>query len=226
MDIVHINIHLDMVKCRAVSQMTLEDDMNLPQDNPDLDKIIFREGTLNLTDTVVTNDHVLVKGQLLVTVLYLSEDEEERLARTTGKLSFEENVYLEGIQQNDTVDVTWKIEDLSVSMINSRKISARSMITLTLQSDQLYDEEAAVDLTDAEGIEFHKKQMDITSLAVCKRDIYRIRQDLELPAYWQGAGVHLSWQSSDPELVESDGTVHTWEFETGDEAIDLWPVIL
>ena len=72
-----------------------------------------------------------------MTVLYLSEDEEERLARTTGKLSFEENVYLEGIQQNDTVDVTWKIEDLSVSMINSRKISARSMITLTLQSDQL-----------------------------------------------------------------------------------------
>ena len=179
MDIIHNNIHMDMVKCRAVSQMTLEDDMNLPQDNPDLDKIIFREGTLNLTDTVVTNDHVLVKGQLLVTVLYLSEDEEERLARTTGKLSFEENVYLEGIQQNDTVDVTWKIEDLSVSMINSRKISARSMITLTLQSDQLYDEEAAVDLTDAEGIEFHKKQMDITSLAVCKRDIYRIRQDLE-----------------------------------------------
>lgn len=104
MDIIHNNIHMDMVKCRAVSQMTLEDDMNLPQDNPDLDKIIFREGTLNLTDTVVTNDHVLVKGQLLVTVLYLSEDEEERLARTTGKLSFEENVYLEGIQQNDTVE--------------------------------------------------------------------------------------------------------------------------
>ena len=74
MDIIHNNIHMDMVKCRAVSQMTLEDDMNLPQDNPDLDKIIFREGTLNLTDTVVTNDHVLVKGQLLVTVLYLSED--------------------------------------------------------------------------------------------------------------------------------------------------------
>ena len=38
--------------------------------------------------------------------------------------------------------------------------------------------------------------------------------------------MHLSWQSSDPELVESDGTVHTWEFETGDEAIDQWPVIL
>ena len=43
MDIIHNNIHMDMVKCRAVSQMTLEDDMNLPQDNPDLDKIIFRE---------------------------------------------------------------------------------------------------------------------------------------------------------------------------------------
>ena len=38
--------------------------------------------------------------------------------------------------------------------------------------------------------------------------------------------MHLSWLSSDPELVESDGTVHTWEFETGDEAIDQWPVIL
>ena len=91
-------------------------------------------------------------------------------------------------------DRTWKIEDLSVSMINSRKISARSMITLTLQSDQLYDEEAAVDLTDAEGIEFHKKQMDITSLAVCKRDIYRIRQDMELPASMPNF-YHVIWQS-------------------------------
>lgn len=35
-----------------------------------------------------------------------------------------------------------------------------------------------------------------------------VRQDLVLLTQWPEYGISLSWQSSDPELVESDGTVH------------------
>ena len=35
-----------------------------------------------------------------------------------------------------------------------------------------------------------------------------VRQDLVLLTQWPEYGISLSWQSSDPELIESDGTVH------------------
>lgn len=194
MNIIRNNIHMDRIKCKAVNQVSTEEDINLPETSPDLNKIIFREGNVIISDTKVSKDHVNVKGALEVHILYLTEDDDEKLARIEGKIPFEETVYMEGMQPGDSVDVSWKIEDLSISVINSRKLSARSVVTFCLQSEMLYDEEAACDLTEAEHIEYHQKQMELARLAICKRDIYRIRQELELPAHMPNV-FRLVWQS-------------------------------
>lgn len=194
MNIIRNIIHMDRIKCKAVSQVTIEDDINLPENSPDLDKIIFREGNVVISDVKASKDHVTVKGTLEIFVLYLTEDEDEILGRIDGKIPFEENIYVEGAQMGDTVDVSWKIEDLLVTMINSRKVSVKSVITFMLQTDCLYDEEAASNLTDAEQIEYHMEQMELARLAICKRDIYRIRQELELPSHMPNI-FRVIWQS-------------------------------
>lgn len=52
-----------------------------------------------------------------------------------------------------------------------------------------------------------------------------VRQDLVLLNQWPEYGISLSWQSSDPELIESDGTVHGELLEetgrNGESAEDL-----
>ncbi len=194
MNIVRNNIHMDRVKCRAVSQMSLEDDINLPEISPDLSKIIFKEGNVIVSDVKVWKDHAQVKGILEVFLLYLTEDDDEKLARIEGKIPFDETIYVEEAQPGDVMDVNWKIEDLSISVINSRKLSARSVVTLCLQSDILYDEEAACDLEDADHIEYHLQQMELARLAICKRDIYRVKQELELPSHMPNI-FRLIWQS-------------------------------
>lgn len=194
MDITYNNIHMDRIKCRAVSQMSPEDDINLPEMSPDLNKIIFREGNVVISDVKVSKDHVALTGMLEVFILYLTEDDDEKLARIDGKIPFAENVYVEGAQPGDTMDVNCKIEDLSISVINSRKLSARSVVTICVQSETLFDEEAACDLTDAEHIEYRLKQLELARLAICKRDIYRLRQELELPSHMPNI-YRLIWQS-------------------------------
>lgn len=194
MNIIRNNIHMDRIKCSAASQMSLEDDINLPENSPDLSKIIFKDGNIVVTDTKVWKDHVQLKGVMEVSILYVTEDDDDKLARIEGKLNFDETLYVEGAQPGDVMDVNWKIEDLSVSVINSRKLSARSIVTVCLQSDMLYDEEAACDLQDAEHIEYHLQQMELARLAICKRDIYRIRQELELPSHMPNI-FRLIWQS-------------------------------
>lgn len=183
MELINSNIHMDTEKCKTVFQLTLEDDVNLKEDCQDISRIILQDGMVQIAECKATADHVTVKGTLLVDVLFLTDDEEEVLANTCGKLNFEEVVYAEGIRPGDTIDLFWKIEDLSVGMINSRKISVRSLVTFMLQADCLYDEIAATDLCldDNEKVEYRKKDIQIAKLNICKRDICRIHQDMTLP---------------------------------------------
>ena len=47
--------------------------------------------------------------------------------------------------------------------------------------DRLYDEEAAVELSSNEPVEFRQKTINLASLAIQKKDIFRIREEMELP---------------------------------------------
>ena len=212
MDLVQSNIHMDMVKCRAVSQITMEDDINLKEDCPDISRIIMQEGTVNISECRASADHVTIKGTLGVDILYLTEEDDETLESTGGKLPFEEVVFAEGIQAGDTVDVICKMEDLSVGMINSRKMSVRSILTFTLQADALYDEIAATDLLceENEKIEFRKKQMQIAKLAVCKRDVCRIHQEAALPNGYPNIYriIYKSIRLNNPEFKPKDNEIH------------------
>lgn len=183
MELISNNIHMDTVKCKTVFQVSLEDDVNLKEDSQDINRIITQDGMVQISECKATADHLTIKGNLLVDVLYLTDDEKEVLSGMNGKLSFEEVIYAEGMKPTDTVDLIWKIEDLSVSMINSRKISIRSLITFTSQVDVLYDEVAGVDLVTEVGeqVECQKEEMQIAKLSVCKKDVCHIHQELTLP---------------------------------------------
>lgn len=182
MNLIKKNIHMDCLKSKASNQITLEEDFNLPDVKPDMDKIIFKEGDVRIDEVKASGDHVAVKGKLLASVLYASTDLGEQLAKVEKEIPFEETVFLEGVETGDSVDYCYEIEDFSVSMINSRKASVRSIITLKMSVRELYDEEAATELYGDEEVEYRKKYLDIAEIAICKKDIYRIRQEIEFPA--------------------------------------------
>ena len=67
------NIHMDCLKCKASTQITLEDDVNISDSRPDAYKLIMDRGNVVIEDVKVTDDHVTVKGRLEVCMLYLVE---------------------------------------------------------------------------------------------------------------------------------------------------------
>ncbi len=182
MNLIKKNIHMDCLKSKASNQITLEEDFNLPDVKPDMDKIIFKEGDIRIEEVKASGDHVTVRGKLLASLLYASNDSGEQLARVQKEMPFEETVFLEGVESGDNVDYSYEIEDFSVSMINSRKASIRSIITIKMSVRELYDEEAATELYGEEEAEYRKKYLDLAEIAICKKDIYRIRQEIEFPA--------------------------------------------
>ena len=205
MELIKRNIHRDCLKCKASAQMTLEDDVIISDSRPDAAKLIMDRGNVAIEETRVTEDHVTVKGRLQFSILYLTEGngpgEEPGVSAMEGAIPFEEAIFMEGIRSGDNVTVDWELEDLTVGLINSRKFSVQALVTLMPMCEEIYDEETAVDLYSEEPVEFRKKNLNVATVAIRKKDIFRVKEEVEIPGSFPNI-LSMIWWDITPESVE------------------------
>lgn len=183
MELVKQNIHMDRIKCLAGTQITLENDVNIPDNRPDAESVVLSKGMIQIEDSKASDNHVLVKGKLQFSLLIQSEM--GGLYSISGEIPFEEQVYMEGITPGDTADIVPVLEDMSVGLINSRKLSVQAVAGLKLCVDTLWDEEMVTGVLvneEADGaVECRKKKKTASQVAIQKKDIFRIKEEMELP---------------------------------------------
>ena len=131
MELIKRNIHMDRVKTEAVTQFTLEDDLNIPDSKPDVNTLNLEKGELVIDEIRPGADFVNVRGYLAYVILYHTREEGSSLVALDGRVAFDERVNLRGVVPADSVSVDGQVEDLTVSMINSRKLNIQSLITLS-----------------------------------------------------------------------------------------------
>lgn len=180
MELVRKNIHMDFCGNHTSTQVSMEDDFVIPDVKPDIREVVFSHCQVKLDDTKVTADHVGIQGDMEVSVLYQTDGTAKVLARVQKTIPIREEIYMEGVAAGDSIDVKWTLEDLTVSMINSRKLNIRTLLTFSLYERKMRDEEVVADFEDEGDIQYRKKTIKATQLAVSKKDIYRMRQEIEI----------------------------------------------
>ena len=182
MELIKRNIHMDRIRAEAVTQFTLEDDVNIPENKPDVSSLNLEKGELVIEEIKPGTDMVTVRGRLAYVVLYHTVEEGSSLVLLAGNLPFEERVNVQGMVPADTVTVEGDVEDLTMGMINSRKLNIQSLITLTARVEELYDEEAPIALHGEEKVEFRRMPLDLAQIVICKNDIFRLKEEVTLPS--------------------------------------------
>lgn len=204
MELIKKNIHMDRIKCRSTTQVTLEEDLNIPENKPDVANLLYEKATIQIEEVKPTEDHVSIRGRLLFSALYQTREEGQKLVSVDGKLPFEEQLYMEGVRGTDAVSVHAVTEDVTVGIINSRKLSVQALFTLRAWVEELYDEEAPVDLyTEESGtvLEYRKAKMDLAQIAIRKNDIFRIREEVTMPQNYPNI-FQIIWSDISMEGVE------------------------
>ncbi len=181
MELVKKNIHMEHQINWASTQISLEEDQNISDQKPDAFKIISKKADVRTEEIKPVEEAVWVKATLEYSILYLTDEKEKRLCCMEGKLAFEEKVYTEKNVSGDGLRVHLKVEDLTIRLINSRKMNIRAIIGLELKQDELYDEEIVVDVENPRKCEILKKPLDVTAIALDTKDIYRIREEIQIP---------------------------------------------
>lgn len=175
-------IHRNQTKGQAVSQLTLDDDFNISDHKPDMVKVIQSKGEIRTEEIRVSEGHVWVKGMLEFAVLYKSDQSQMRIASLTGSIPFQENLGMDQVTETDTVKIGTEIEDLSIGIINSRKLNIRALVLLRASAEEIGDEAVAYDVEEDEAVEKNVSSREILSLVMAKRDNCRFKQEITLPS--------------------------------------------
>ncbi len=182
MELIKRNIHMDRTRVQAVTQFTLEDDVNLPESKPDIAALNLEKGEILIDEIRPGTDTVTVRGKLMFTVLYHTLEEGSNLVVLEGRLPFEEKINIQGVVPGDAVIVDGEVEDITLNMINSRKLNIQSLITMTAKVEELYDEEAPVAVHGDDKVEYRRMPLNLAQIAICKNDIFRLKEEVALPS--------------------------------------------
>ena len=179
MDFLYRNMHMEQKKWEASTQITIEEDINVPDVKNDCASILLKDATLVVDETRVGRDQVVVRGKLKYQILYMAGDTLEGLR---GELPFEEVMNVQGATPGDFAMARGVIEDFKVSMINTRKLAIQSVVMLYASNHQLLEEEWTEDLVHCgDSVQKKRTTYEVLPLAQKKTDLFRVKEELELP---------------------------------------------
>lgn len=174
-------VNLNRQKGRAVSQVTLEEDLNVPDQKPDIFQVIHRQGEFRPDEIKGEAGKVKVRGIFLYRILYIGEGNDRMPEILEGSIPVDETVFLNELEEGDMLDFWWELEDLHTSAIHSRKANVKCVLSLTAEAFS----EQPVPLVESPEEEpylyLQTRPVRLQQEVIHKKDTLRVREDLNLP---------------------------------------------
>lgn len=174
-------IHTSVLTQSKYSQITVDDDFTIPDSKGDMEKIVAKEGHILLESMIPEDGKVRITGSVCVRVLYRTGGDIPRLCQFQSEIPFEDVVNCDGVSSSSQVDCHSQLEDLTVSMINSRKLEVRGLIGTSVN---VYEEmciDAATGIEQGEGVACQYRDVTYSQVVLAKRDVLKVREELEIP---------------------------------------------
>ena len=188
------NIRTHGILCQSDMQITLEDDVNVPDTKPDIDQLIKTQGEIQITSITPTDARVTIRGNLSFSLLYITTEDIRPVHSMKGQIPFEETINMEGLSAEHEVMCHFDLENCQTNLINSRKISIRAIISFHCCQDD--DKEIAAgihiisseasradmeQISPPEGLHQQFDQFALTQMVNHTKDVLRIRDMITLP---------------------------------------------
>lgn len=215
MELIKKRVRMNMLGKTIVDQFVLDDDYNVPDMKSDIGRVVSGEGTIKVEEVKRVENYLRVTGKLYFKVLYVTDAGEPELASLDGKIPFEEMVYLDEADEGDYVVQVTRVE-FNISVIHSRKLAIKAVVELAVHRERTMEEETTVDVEGGEDIYQKKCPVELLQLHTNKRDIYRIKEELQIPGTKENIGTLLwtdvSQRRLDTKLVQ-DALIITGELQ-------------
>ena len=169
------------IKANAFAQITLDDDYIVRDNKPDVLRVIYTRGDALLEDTKVGNSNLWITGKLKFNTLYQSDDDSHRLESVIGEIPFQEKLVMDEVEDGDDISVDVSIEDLSVGIINSRKLVVRAVLNMAAKTMEEEIETIANVIPMEQNYQQKTKNIPVMEMVSNRKDIVRMQREMLLP---------------------------------------------
>lgn len=173
------SIRMCRLKKKMISQITMDDDFIVPDVKPDIEKIVLDDGDVEIEEIKRLTEKAEIRGKLAYRMLYYP-GEDGQLQAMKGSIPFDEYLNIPELEDKDYLQAEAEIEDLTIELIHSRKINVKAIITFRLTVEGIDEQTAVTEIEDGEPVEMLMRAVRAAQAAVCQKDTYRIKEELEI----------------------------------------------
>ena len=162
----------------VTDQFYVDEDINIPEAKYDAARVVYSSGRIHVEDIRPAEHYARVTGRLSYQILYETEDGGGQLSSLAGRLPFEEMVYMEE-EPKDQLFVRGATAEVSVTLINSRKMNLKASVDLTIGSEGAEEEQIT-----ARGRSWNCARYRKMCTASRRRSICRQPGKISAPSFW------------------------------------------
>ncbi|HLR21441.1 MAG TPA: SPOCS domain-containing protein [Tissierellaceae bacterium] len=151
-EIIKENFQVEEMKGSGEVQALVETEVYLNTNKPDIENIIWVDGRIDIVNTKVIQDKLLIDGIIKFSLAYKSIDEEEYINTLETSKDFKEEIYIEGINENMIPNVDGSIDYIEQDIDNT-KIELRALIDLFGEVREERTIEIIQDIEDEENLQ-------------------------------------------------------------------------
>ena len=197
-----MKLHSCGLPVKGQTQVTLDDDYNVPDYRPDIVKVLKERGQLYFDEVKSTAGAAFLKGHLEFSILYRSDQENGKISCLKGEIPFQEKINMDGLQEYDFIQPTGEVEDLTIGVIHPRKISVRAVLFLQAAVYKEKEEELCIGFTGEADCEQRYSPVKVLQLLYRKNDLCRQKSEFTLPSSKPNVQ-EILWKSLELRNVET-----------------------
>ena len=161
-----INENLCVNKLIATKKdiIMVEGDMIVPDSKPDILNTICTSGVVCVYKKEVLDDKVRLDGCINTYIMYLADDEQDKVRGINTNLDFSEIIPVSGSQEGMETVIQTKLKAIECKVINGRKIGIKASLEVDIKLYSKEEVEVVNDLQEVQGIQIRKEDLHVNSL--------------------------------------------------------------
>ena len=173
-------LKIDEIKGVESTQTLVETEIYLNQSKPEIEKILWIDGKVEIMNVKIVKDMLVVNGILIQKVIYKSTDERIPIVITETRSDFKEEMNIIGIDEDMISSVKPQIEHIEYESIEGRKIILETLVSLAAKIKKTNSIEIVNDIKGGEGLQTLKEKVKYNRLLGANESYTQIREAFEI----------------------------------------------
>ncbi|WP_353095554.1 SPOCS domain-containing protein [Tissierella praeacuta] len=150
-------LRIEELRGKENIQALVETEIYLNPSKPNVNKVLWTDGTVEILSTKVIKDRIVVSGVVKFKVVYKSEEEANNIYTIDSNADFREEIEIAGITENMSATIGSNIEYIEEEILDERKLSLKALVSLEGKVEEVNNIEVIKDINEKQNLQTLKE---------------------------------------------------------------------